>query len=184
MKNIRVAHRYAAALMAFAEESGRIEETSRDCALVDSTLRGSRALRLLTTSPVVSSLKKAAVFKELFERRVDPHTMTFIDLVIRKQRESHLGEIIKQFEILHDLKLGIVIVDVTTAVEFTPSQEKDLRLRMEHYTDKKVRLRLALDPGVKGGLIVRIGDRVLDASIRRQMEILKARLVEPGPFSN
>jgi len=184
MKNLRIARRYAAALMAYAEQSGNVDQTARDCALIDSVLSTSRPLRMLTVSPVVSPLKKTSVFKAIFATRINPHTMTFLELVIHKQRESHLSEIVQVFANLRDAKAGIINVDVTTAVEFTPSQENDLRLRMERFTEKKVRLRLALDPGLKGGLIVQIGDRVLDASIRRQLEILKARLVEPGPFSN
>ncbi|HXX62373.1 MAG TPA: F0F1 ATP synthase subunit delta, partial [Bacteroidota bacterium] len=74
MRNLRVARRYAAALMAFAEQSGRIDQTARDCALIDSALSTSRSLRLLTASPVVSPLKKASVFKALFATRIDPHT--------------------------------------------------------------------------------------------------------------
>ena len=80
--------------------------------------------------------------------------------------------------------MGIVSIDVTSAVEFTPSQEKDLNNELERYTKKKVRVRLTVDRAIKAGLVVRIGDTVLDASMRRQLELLKARFLEGGPSTN
>ena len=99
-------------------------------------------------------------------------------------RERHLGEIIEEFEALRDEKYGIVNVDVTSAIEFTPSQRKDLADELERYTRKKVRVRIAVDKAIKGGLVVRIGDTVLDASVRRQLEILRERFLSGGPLTN
>ena len=108
--------------------------------------------------------------------------MDFIDLVIAKQREQHLPEIVEQFGILRDGKMGIVSIDVTSAVEFTPSQHTDLASELERYTKKKVRIRVTVDRAIRAGLVVRIGDTVLDASMRRQLELLKARFLEGGPI--
>jgi F-type H+-transporting ATPase subunit delta len=73
---------------------------------------------------------------------------------------------------------------VTSAIEFTPSQRKDLADELERYTRKKVRVRIAVDKAIKGGLVVRIGDTVLDASVRRQLEILRERFLSGGPLTN
>jgi F-type H+-transporting ATPase subunit delta len=184
MKNLRVARRYAAALMDIAEAGKIIEETAGDLDAVASALRGSRELWLLTQSPVVSPARKAAVFRTIFAPRIGEGTMKFIDFVIGRQREKHLPEIIEQFSLLRDEKMGIVNVDVTAAIEFTPSQEKDLSNELERYTKKKVRVRITVDRAIKAGLVVRIGDTVLDASMRRQLELLKARFLEGGPSTN
>jgi F-type H+-transporting ATPase subunit delta len=184
MKNMRVARRYAGALMEAAEEGNAIEATATDLALVASALRTSRDLWLLAQSPVVSPAKKAAVFRAVFASRIGKGTMDFLDLVIDKQREGHLAEIVEQFALLRDEKMGIVSVDVTTAVEFTPSQRTDLSNELERYTKKKVRIRMTVDRAIKAGLVVRIGDTVLDASMRRQLELLKARFLEGGPATN
>jgi len=184
MKNMRVARRYAGALMEAAEESKSIDVTAADLEIVGAVLRESRELRLLTQSPVVSPAKKAAVFRAVFGSRIGKGTMDFIDLVVAKQREAHLGEIIEQFSLLRDEKMGIVSVDVTAAVEFTPSQHADLSGELERYTKKKVRIRMNVDSAIRAGLIVRIGDTVLDASMRRQLELLKARFLEGGPTTN
>ncbi len=73
---------------------------------------------------------------------------------------------------------------MTSAIEFTPSQRKDLADELERYTRKKVRVRIAVDKAIKGGLVVRIGDTVLDASVRRQLEILRERFLSGGPLTN
>jgi len=184
MKNMRVARRYAGALMEAAEERKTIEATAADLEIVAGALRGSRDLRLLTQSPVVSPAKKAVVFRAVFASRIGAGTMEFIDLVIAKQREEHLLEIVDEFSFLRDEKMGIVNIDVTSAVEFTPSQRTDLSDELERYTRKKVRIRLTVDSAIKAGIVVRIGDTVLDASIRRQLELLKARFLEGGPTTN
>jgi F-type H+-transporting ATPase subunit delta len=184
MKNLRVARRYAGALMDVAEAGKIIDRTAGDLETIASALRGSRELWLLTQSPVVSPVRKAAVFRAVFATRVGEGTMKFIDLVIAKQREKHLPEIVEQFSLLRDEKMGIVSVSVTSAIEFTPSQEKDLGSELERYTKKKVRIRITVDRAIKAGLVVRIGDTVLDASMRRQLELLKARFLEGGPSTN
>jgi F-type H+-transporting ATPase subunit delta len=184
MKNMRVARRYAGALMEAAEAAGAIDGTAADLETIASTLRGSRELRLLAQSPVVSPARKAAVFRAIFAARIGRGTMDFIDLVITKQREEHLLEIAEQFGLLRDEKMGILSIDVTSAVEITPSQHTDLASELERSTKKKVRIRMTVDRAIKAGLIVRIGDTVLDASMRRQLELLRARFFEGGPSTN
>jgi F-type H+-transporting ATPase subunit delta len=184
MKNVRVARRYATALMTAANEQKSIDATAADLGLVGDLLRGSRELRLLISSPVVSPAKKKAVFKEVLQKRIAAETLRFIHLLIAKGRESILPDVIEQFENLRDAKYGIVNVDVRSAVEFTAPQEKGLQAQLEKYTRRKVRVRFALDTSIRGGLVVKIGDTVLDASVRHQLELLRERFVSGGPLSN
>lgn len=184
MKNMRVARRYAVAWMAAAESANTIESTAKDMETISGTLSASRDLRLMVASPVVPPAKKLAVFRELFGSAASKETMTFLELLTAKKREPHLANIIEQFGVLRDEKLGIVNVDVASAIEFSPSQEKDLQNELERYVRKKVRVRFAVDTAIKGGLVVRIGDTVLDASVRRQLEILRERFVAGDPHSN
>jgi F-type H+-transporting ATPase subunit delta len=184
MKNVRVARRYAAALMAAALPAHAVERTAEDLAQVAGVIRTSRELRLLLASPVVPAAKKSAVLRALFVVRIAPLTMGCLELVTAKSREAHLTEIIEQFNILRDEQLGIVRVHVTSAIEVTPSQESGLVRALAQYTRKDVRVHVTLDKGIKGGLVVRIGDTVHDASIRRQLEKLGERLRAGSPLSN
>lgn len=175
MTHSRVARRYAAALMGAAEETRVAEAVTRDLQLVTETLRSSRDLRLLVASPIIRAGKKASVFKALFSSRVSPQTMVFIDLLIAKQREELLEDTIREYMALRDKMLGIVNIRVVSAVELTKPQVDALQAQLERYTGKKVRMHLLLDPAIKGGLVVRVGDTVLDASVRHQLEVLGER---------
>jgi F-type H+-transporting ATPase subunit delta len=177
MKNTRVARRYAAALMSASVERNALAETTKDLELIAGVLKTSREFRLLMTSPIVSVRKKTEIVKEGLGRHIGPGTLAFVTMLIAKRREQVLSDIIEAFGALHDQRLGIVNVDVKTAVEFTSAQEKDLLAGLERYTKKKVRIRFGLDSAIKGGLVIRIGDTVLDASVRRQLELLRARFV-------
>jgi len=175
MKNLRVARRYAKALMAVAEEQNALEEIAQDLETISALIRSSRELRLLIASPVVSPEKKTRIFKVLFETRVSTTALEFVYLMTSKHREAVLPEVIEQFTILRDDKLGIVNAEVTVAAELSPSQEKNLVSRLERYTGKKVRLRAVMDRAIKGGLVVRIGDTVLDGSVVHQLALLRER---------
>lgn len=169
MKNPRVARRYANALMQVAVATKAVDRTAEDLGLVGRALKGSRELWLLLASPVVPETKKASIVNEMFGKRVSAPTMMFLDLLVRKHREVVLDEVIEQFHALHDEMLGLITVDVKTAVDLQPKQEKTLIAELERRTGKKVRLQVTRDPSIMGGLMVKIGDTVVDASVRHQL---------------
>ena len=183
MKNLLVARRYAQALLESAGTLQAVEDTARDLESVAAVLNASRELRLLAGSPVVRPARKEAIFRELFGKRVGKGTMDFLAFVIARQREAHLGEIAEQFSLLRDVKSGVVGVEVASALALTPAQEQDLSRALGRATGKGVRLKFTVDPAIRGGLVVRVGDTVLDASVRRQLELLKARFIA-GPSTN
>jgi F-type H+-transporting ATPase subunit delta len=184
MSSLRVARRYAHAVMLAAEQTKSLASIATDLEKVAALIEASREFRMLLASPIVSPAKKAAVIREIFAKRIGTDTLNVMLLMIEKHRESVLREMIVQFQALRDEQLGIINVDVTTAVEITGPQEKDLVKQLEKTTKKKVRVRFALDHAIAGGLVIRIGDTVLDASVRRQLELLRQRFVAGGPLAN
>lgn len=183
MKATRVARRYARALMMTADSNAAIDSIAADLELLRSALAASRELRLLLASPVVSVPRKKSILRELFAQRIEATTMTFLELLVEKQREALLADIIQQFFALRDESYGIVNVDVSAAVELTPQQTQRLMEKLERLTSKKVRVRFSLDRALRGGLKVKIGDTVLDASLQHQLEMLREQLAH-GHLSN
>jgi F-type H+-transporting ATPase subunit delta len=178
MKNVRVARRYAQALMAVAEEQKVVDDVAADLTAMGTLLATSRELRVLLSSPVIREGKKKAVFQELWGTRVNRTTMAFVLLLTHKQREYVLQDVIKEYHALRDEKLGVIGADVQTAVPMSAAQEQDITARLTRSTGKRVQVRAAVDAAIKGGLVVRIGDTVVDASIRRQLERLRERFQE------
>lgn len=182
MRTTRVARRYARALMMAAESANAVETIAADLEHIKTALVQSRPLRLFVASPIVSEERKRSVFREVFGPSVSETTLSFLHLLIEKQREDTLPEIIEQYLALRDERDGIVNVDVAAAVDLEPHQEQRLAVQLERYTQRKVRLRFSLDPTLRGGLLVKIGDTVLDATVQHQLERLRDRLAH-GPLS-
>jgi F-type H+-transporting ATPase subunit delta len=177
MRDVRVARRYARALMAAAEHQKNIEGTAKDLDLVGKALNESRELRLFVASPVISAAKKRKVFDELLATRVGKETLSFVHLLTVKSREGLLPEVIQQFKELQDEKQGIVNVELRSVVDLTNAQEKDIRSQLERKVGKKVRLHLVTDKALKGGLLVKVGDTVFDASVVHQLERIRERFI-------
>jgi len=184
MKNIKAARRYAVALLSVTDERRVVDAVAKDLELVGNTFRVSRDLRMLVASPVISRLKKEAVFRELFAGRIGTETQQFLILLIRKQREALLPAVAEEYLALRDERENIVNVDVTAAVDLTPAQETALSGAMARRTGKQVRLRLSRDPAITGGLVVKIGDTVLDDSVRHQLARIRRRFVEASAPSS
>jgi F-type H+-transporting ATPase subunit delta len=170
--------------MQAVREAKAIDATAADLDLIDALYQSSREFRILLGSPVVTPQKKMRVFQELFASRVGNTTLAFVNLMTAKQRERLLPEIVEQFRTLRDELYGIITVEVAAAVELSDAQEQQLTRKLEGYTRKRVRMRFSLDKSLKGGLMVKIGDTVLDASVRRQLELLREQLVEGGTLRN
>lgn len=177
MTSPRVARRYAAALMDAAETPKQRAAIGDDLDRIDEVLRASRDLLLLLHSPVVSPAKKTVVLEAIFSERLSAITMTFLRLLVAKGREDHLAEIIGQFRELRDRREGTVPVEVVSAVDLTGAQERQLQRELESFTKKQVRLSRRVDAAVGAGLLVRLGDTVLDGTLRRQLERLRERMV-------
>ncbi len=175
MKNTRVGRRYAKALMMTAESTKAIDQLAGDLETIKRLFDTERTFKQFVNSPIVPAEKKIQVFRELFGKTIGKATMEFIEMVTYKGREQALPAIVDRFLALRDEKYGIVNVDVSSAVEITKQQQESLASRLEQFTKKKVRIRFSQDKALQGGLLVRIGDTVLDASVKHQLEVMRER---------
>ena len=178
MTSTRVARRYAAALMSVADTAAKLAAIGKDVESLGAILGSSRELVLLLQSPVISPRKKTEVLDAIFRGKLTAETATFLRLLVAKGREDQLPEIVVQFRVLRDRKEGTVPAEVVSAVDLTAAQHRQLQRELEAYTKKQVRLRQSVDPAIRAGLVVRLGDTVLDGSLRRQLERLRTQLVE------
>ncbi len=183
MSNLRVANRYASALMALTNEQKKRNAIADDLLMVKTLIDSSRELRRALSSPIINKDKKKAILRGVFHKKVGELVQKYMDAVVDKGREDILHDILTQYFILRDEELGIVRVNVKTSVEFSSKQEKDLQKQLEVMTKKKVEVTFSVDNFLKGGFVARVGDTVLDGSIKRQLEILKRKLKE-GSFNN
>lgn len=176
MSRTRAATRYAAALLGVAVERNALDAVGNDLDFLERTIKASPDLAAFLRSPVISKERKKRALRELLAGRVTDTTVAFVLLLAAKDREGHLPDIIAQFRRLRDERLGIVNVTARSAAEFTPEQRTRLGERLERATGRKVRLSVERDPSLIAGFTVQYEDTVWDASVRRQLELLRDRL--------
>ena len=177
MSNIRAAYRYALAIITIAQETKKLNEITADFESLEILIEDSREFLLFLKSPVVNTLKKKRILKELVEQKVTEPTYKFLLLLMSKNREAILPEIIQQFYLLRDKLLGILNVTVKSVVTFTSQQEEYLVGQIERATKKKVRVKYVVDRSLKGGFTVQHDDTVWDASVRCQLDTLYQRFI-------
>ncbi|MGD1044325.1 MAG: ATP synthase F1 subunit delta [Bacteroidota bacterium] len=178
MVNLRIANRYAEALLITAEELHILKNVSDDLTVIQRIINESHEFQLFLKSPVIKKEKKQAVFKATFGSSVQSLTLQFLSLLIEKEREDALSSIIEAFFRLQDEMLGIVHVRIKSAAELSQQQTTQLQQRFEAYSKKKVHIDLSLDKQLIGGFVARIGDTVFDGSVKQQLELLRKRFAE------
>ncbi len=177
MGNFKVTNRYATALLELSVQENSLDSVSQDLECVKKTIDDSRELTLLIKSPILKSEKKKDILTKLFTEKVSQLTMKFLNLVIDRNRTPLIPDIISHFFELRDKHLGIINVSVRSAAKFDKNQSNNLTKQLENYTNKKVRINFSLDSSLKGGFVVQLGDTVLDASLRHQLDVLKNKFI-------
>ena len=184
MNESKVSVRYANSLLSSATEKGNLDKVAKDMELVYSVIKSSGELSRTLSSPVVKAQVKSSILEEIFKKKISKETMDFLKFVVEKNRENLLESIVNKFLELRDQKLGIVNVNVRSAVELGDDQKKKLKEKFEKLLNKKVRFNFTVDPDVVGGFVAKVGDTVYDASLKNQLEVLKKRFLKGGASLN
>jgi F-type H+-transporting ATPase subunit delta len=184
MSDYNITTRYANALIELAEEKKSFEQVSSDIELVHNTLKSSKELRIMLTSPIIKQHQKSSILENIFVSKIGNDTRNFLRFMIDKNREDYLYKIVKRYLELKDLKLGIVNIIVTSVIELSENQKKELNKKLEAYTNKKVRINFKTDDTIVGGFIIRIGDSIIDASVVHQLDLLKNKFLDESSIEN
>lgn len=176
MSDFNVSTRYANALMEFAESKGLLSVVSTDIELISNTLAHSKRLRKTLASPIITDNKKISILDAIFGRLIDSETFKFLKFILSKHRENILFHIVKRFLELRNQKEGKINITITSAYDLLDEQKKSFVSKLELYTDKKVLANYQIDKKLIGGFLIKIGDRVIDASVVHQLELLRKKL--------
>ena len=172
MKQRKLARRYGEALGELASEHNLLDQIEEELALVRETLLSEPRLRRILEDQKVTADAKDRLVLELFGKRLSRYPLNFLRLVVKKQREAYLLDMIDAYVAYANQKRGIVEVEVTTAAPLTDRQAELLMERLSQVTGRKVRLMTKLDEALLGGVVARIGDLVMDGSVRTRLELL------------
>jgi F-type H+-transporting ATPase subunit delta len=175
MADDRVARVYAAALFEAAQDAGRTRQVQADLGLFGAALAGSSVLRGAFLDPQVERTGKQRVLADI-TAGADPLVVNALRLMLHKGRIALVAGVLAEYERLAAEAARQVDVEVTSAVELNKPAERELVERVERATGRHVRLTKKVDENVIGGLVLRVGDVVLDASLRARVEQLRAHI--------
>jgi len=176
--DVGVAARYARALFIVTEKRGETPLALIDLKSAWEAVKpGTLAGRLLAT-PLVLLSDKRKVVQQVLEGKALRSVALFFDLLLRKKRLVELPRIVSEFEALVERQQGIQRAQVVSAVPLTEGETSKLHAEVERMTGKKVRLTAEIDSRLLGGALVRIGDRVIDRSVRSLLDAVQQKLLE------
>ena len=173
----RIARRYVTALFNAASKAGLIDRVESDLGLVSYTFESLPELFESIVSPVVPNKTKREIVRSIFEGKVEAITLDYLYLLIDKHREEAISQTEEIYILLANEARGMTTADVTTAIDLDKTLETALAAKLSKITGKKVSLNLAVDPAIIGGVMVKIGDRVIDGSIKGQLAALREMLL-------
>jgi F-type H+-transporting ATPase subunit delta len=177
MSESTVAIRYAKSLIDLAKEKNLTEEVYQDMIFFKQTADDNRGLLLALKSPVVRHDKKMSILKNIFESRVNPVSFSIFNIITKKNREAIMYPIADEFVKLYDEQKGIVKAHVTSAVSLTDDLRTQFSKIVSDATGRTVQLSEKIDERLIGGYVLRVGDKQIDASIRKQLNDLKLNLL-------
>lgn len=161
---------YAEALMSLADSQNLIERFGTDAKELLSVLKESQELRGFLASPVIKTEDKKAVLKKITGEGLHQYMVNFLQLVTDKKRTAFLAGILNQFLALVRDRTSTVLAQVTAVTELTPAQQDRVKAQVKAMTNaKNVELETTLDPELIGGVVIKVGSQVLDASLKGQL---------------
>lgn len=176
MSDIKVASRYAKALLELAVEKKQLEEVHRDVNQLLSISAENRDLVLLLNSPIVNTDKKHNVLKALFQKTGNVITLSFFELVTRKNRSNVLISTAKEFKRRYNLYMGIQEAEVTTTLPLTEDLRKSfIEIVKEISGLEKVELTEKIDKELIGGFVLKVNDKLLDDSLSGKLRNLRLK---------
>jgi F-type H+-transporting ATPase subunit delta len=169
---------YAQALMSVAKSHNLTDRFGDDMAAVLALLDESQDLQTFLASPLIKGDDKKAVLRQLLADEIHPYAFNFLMLLVDKGRVLFLAEVCKQYQaLLRELK-QTVLAEVTSAVELTDDQQESVRQKVIEITNaRQVELETQIDPDLIGGVIIKVGSKVIDASLRGQLRRIGVRLM-------
>lgn len=170
-----LARPYAAAAFKRAKETTTTDKWSQSLAFMSALLSDKNMLALVG-NPKIGKDKIYGFLLELCQDQIDPESTNFLKLLVQNNRLTLLPHIASLFETYKSEDEGSVNVEVFTAFAFSKEAEKNFAETLEKTLSKKVRMTVSVDKSLIGGVLVRAGDRVIDKSVRGQLQHMQKAL--------
>jgi F-type H+-transporting ATPase subunit delta len=168
--------RYAESVFAIARDQDSFDRWLEDLATIREVFTNADMARFLA-DPKPSLSDKEAVVEKLLAGKVDRLALNTALLLIRREQGEAAAGVEREFQQMVNDHRGIAVAELTTAVELDGSQRALVQERLEQLTAKRIRLETKVDKSIIGGFIARVGDTLIDASLRTRLQVMRQDLL-------
>jgi F-type H+-transporting ATPase subunit delta len=181
MKNTKAAIRYAKALFDLAKERKEIDQAFTDMSFIHQLIKGNRELYSLLKSPVIKADTKVSILNKVFSDRVGNLVKSFIKIIADKGREVLIPEMAEEFVRMVKVHKNILTVEVQSAIAVdAAAREKIMSIVKANHTGE-VEFVERVNPAIVGGVILKVGDRQIDASVSGLLRTMRKEF-EQNPY--
>jgi F-type H+-transporting ATPase subunit delta len=175
-RRVSAARRYAEAAFEVAMRDNAVETWRSELESAAEVVAEERIGRALA-NPSIPLETRTATAEATFGRMVGRQVLNLIGLMLRRGRIEELPRLAAEFGRLDDERQGITHATATSAAKLTADEVRALTQRLEQFTGGRIELDVQVDPSLLGGVVVRVGDRLIDGSVRSRLERLRNQLV-------
>ncbi len=184
IKNIKIARKYSNALIETAIEDNKTSKVYEDLVFISETIKSNEMLKNALLNPVVTMNDKKEIAERLFSVHVEKVTMDFVLLLIDNNRLDILNEVINQYSASYNKYNNIEKPVVISAVELNDEQKNRIIQKLEYKLSKKVEPEYTIKPDIIGGLVIEIGDKTIDCSLKTKFDTMKKQLTKGNRYGN
>lgn len=177
MNESTIGRNYAEALLALGRKNDQIEKFGELLNGIADAMRDDQTLRTFLESPKLAASHKIEILEKALGRRVPPLFLRYVETVIQKRRQMLIPQIATEYQALLDQAENRVHANVTVAREPGEPERDALARQLSRLFGKRVVPHISTNPAILGGLIVKVGDTVIDGSVRKRLSILKQRML-------
>ncbi len=177
-----LAMKYSKAIFEYGKENDKLTVLKKDLKEVNKIVEESKEFNNLLFSVRILPEDKKNIIDSIFKDKISDYIRNFLKLLIDKRREVFLAQIIKEYNNKVDREMKTINVQVISAIKLSKQSEKELKDKLSSIYDSEIKLELKKDPSILGGMILKIGDQLIDGSIKNHLDGLTEK-IEKIPVS-
>jgi len=167
---------YAEALFRVLQVEGDLDVVEDELFRVGKILESNHELKQALSDQSIDRAQRTKVLDDLFADKVSPHTLGLLIFVVEQGRGRQLPQILEMTSSLAAEARQAVVAEVRSAVDLDDKQQQQLAEALSKATGKKVEVKVIVDPSVIGGVVTKVGDTIIDGSVKRRLDQLKEQV--------
>lgn len=168
-----VIHGYAEALFNVVQAEGEIERVEDELYRFSKVIDGNHELKQALSDKAIDRGQRIKVLEDLLADKVSPHTLGLLTFIVGQGRARQMPQILQELSALAAEARNAVVAEVRSATPLDSRQRAALQSALSKATGKKVAVKVTVDPSLIGGIVAKIGETIIDGSVKRRLEQLK-----------